>query len=531
MKVIGTAGHIDHGKSTLVHRLTGIDPDRLSEEKQRGMTIDLGFAWLSLPSGRDVSLVDVPGHERFIKNMLAGAGGVDVALLVVAADEGVMPQTREHLDILDLLGVRHGVVALTKRDLVDEEWLELVTEDVTELLRGTALEGSAIVPVSAATGAGIPGLLVELDRAVAVSPDPPDRGVPYLPVDRVFTIAGFGTVVTGTLHDGRLRVGEEVEVVPGGRTVRIRGLQTHRRQVSEAEPGSRVAVNLAGIARDELTRGDVLARHGALHAVRRADAGLRVLPDAPIPLTHGLEVTVHVGSAERPATLLILEGDELLPGETGWVQLRFAESVATLRGQRFIVRLPAPLGTVAGGEIVDIAPRHRRSDRSALERLTDLGSDSLPQAVAAALAHGRPRSSAAIASRLGVAEAQVATALRTMEREGAVVNLGPAYLAEEAWSRLTVQAEEILGGYHSANPLRQGMPREELRSRLGWPQTLWPPTLRSLVAANRVREHGALVALPDHRGGTGGRRAEAARILAALRSDLYAPPSGTELVA
>src|SRR5581483_5699147 len=259
MSCIGTAGHVDHGKSTLVKVLTGIDPDRLAEEKERGMTIDLGFAWLTLPGGREVSIVDVPGHESFIKNMLAGVGGIDAALLVVAADEGVMPQTREHLAILDLLGVPRGVVALTKVDLVDEEWLELVREEVQEQLQGTTLADAAIIPVSAYTKRGLLELLAQLDRILDEAHERQNNGRPRLPVDRVFTITGFGTVVTGTLLDGAFTIGQEVEILPQGMVTRIRGLQTHKQQIGSAYPGSRVAMNLASVARTDLTRGNVVA--------------------------------------------------------------------------------------------------------------------------------------------------------------------------------------------------------------------------------------------------------------------------------
>ena len=292
LHVIGTAGHIDHGKSTLVHALTGIDPDRLAEEKRRGMTIELGFAWLRLPSGREASVVDVPGHERFIRHMLAGAGGVDVALLVVAADEGVMPQTREHLDILDLLGVSRGVVALTKRDLVDDEWLELVREDVRAALAGTSLEGAELVACSATTRQGLDELCAALDAALDAARPHPDRGRPHLPVDRVFTLAGFGTVVTGTLLDGTLQVGQDVEIAPRGLRARIRGLQAHKSKLDRAAPGGRVAVNLAGVAVEEVSRGDVVTLPGALPPAVRLDVRLRAVGALAAPLTHNMPVTV-----------------------------------------------------------------------------------------------------------------------------------------------------------------------------------------------------------------------------------------------
>ena len=304
MRVIGTAGHVDHGKSTLVEALTGIDPDRLKEEKEREMTIDLGFAWLTLPSGEQVGIVDVPGHKDFIKNMLAGVGGIDAALFVVAADEGVMPQTREHLAIVDLLQVMGGVVAITKKDLAeDEEWLELVMAEIAEELEDTVLADAPIVPVSARTGEGLPALLEVLDRYLQTTPDRRDLGRPRLPVDRVFTIAGFGTVVTGTLSDGHLTVGQEVEVLPQGLKARIRGLQTHKEKIETAVPGSRAAINLGGVSTDQLKRGDVVTLAGALKPTRLIDVRLQYLADASKPLKHNAALEFFSGAAVESALL------------------------------------------------------------------------------------------------------------------------------------------------------------------------------------------------------------------------------------
>ena len=530
-RVIGTAGHIDHGKSALVHRLTGIDPDRLEEEKRRGMTIDLGFAWLTLPSGQEVSIVDVPGHERFVKNMLAGAAGIDIALLIVAADEGVMPQTREHLDILDLLEVSHGVVALTKIDLVDDEWRVLIAEQVRDLLAGTTLEQSPIVPVSSTTGDGIPDLLEALDAAVARTAPHAQSGIPHIPVDRVFTITGFGTVVTGTLHNASVGVGDEVELVPGGKRMRIRGLQTHQRHVQRATPGSRVAVNLAGVPHREIRRGDVLARPGTVRAVRRVDAHLRVLLSAPFSLQHASEVTVHVGAAERSAILSILHASELAPGDSGWVQLRFAEPVGVVRGQRFILRLPAPARTVAGGQVVDVAPRHRRSDPSTADRLSRMASDSLVDAVQAGLPTDQPRSKEQISALLGVGLDQLTPLLDHMAAQGTAIRLGTAYVSPHAWADLTDRVKASLAGYHQQNVLRRGMPREQLRSEVGWNQTTWSHALRTLEEAGLVVLHGSLVALPGHVGGSDVRRDDAERILQVLNRLPFSPPSVDELLA
>ncbi len=377
MHVIGTAGHVDHGKSTLVQALTGIDPDRLAEEKAREMTIDLGFAWLTL-DGAEVGVIDVPGHRDFIENMLAGVGGIDLALFVIAADEGVMPQTREHLAILNLLEIPRSVIALTKIDLIDDpEWLELVALEVGETLRlsgGPALAAAPIVPVSARTGAGLAELRAALTAALHQIPPPPDLGRPRLPIDRVFTLSGFGTVVTGTLLDGRLRVGDEIEVQPGGRPARVRGLQTHKTKRETAQPGSRVAVNLTGIDRDALHRGQVLAARGAVRPTLLLDSAYRHLPDADAPLAHNTEVKLFIGAAEVSARARVIGGEQIAPGEAGWLQLALAQPVAAARGDRFILRRPTPGATLGGGRVLDPQPRrrHRRLRPDVVERFRAL---------------------------------------------------------------------------------------------------------------------------------------------------------------
>src|SRR5438552_10702757 len=343
MYVIGTAGHVDHGKSTLVKALTGIDPDRLKEEKEREMTIDLGFAWLTLPSGEAVGVVDVPGHADFIKNMLAGVGGIDLALLVVAADEGIMPQTREHIAILDLLQVRSAVVALSKSDTIDDpEWLDLMSEDVRKELAPTALSGARIIPVSARTRAGLDDLKAELDDVLGRPPARPDWARARLPVDRVFTIAGFGTVTTGTLLDGSLDVGQEVEIQPTGLKARIRGLQTHKEKVTSASPGRRLAINLSGVSPEQVKRGDVVAAAGTLAPTQLIDVRLRWLSDAPAALTHNAQLEFYSG-AFQSLTRVRLRGDQALaPGKEGWPQLALQNPAEIIPDDRSLLRQPSP---------------------------------------------------------------------------------------------------------------------------------------------------------------------------------------------
>ena len=361
--VMGTAGHIDHGKTQLIKTLTGIDTDRLKEEKERGITIDLGFAHLTYEDGTEVGVIDVPGHERFVRNMLAGVGGIDLVMLVIAADEGVMPQTREHLAICQLLRVKEGLVALTKADLVDEDWLELVSEDTREFLKGTFLEGKPIVPVSAKTGQGIDELKRVLQALVARVPPKQLEGKFRLPVDRVFTIRGFGTVVTGTLFSGTIRVEDRIEIYPKGIEAKIRGLQVHNASVPEAVAGQRTAINLQGIDKVELERGDVLGHPGEFAPTFMLDAVLQHLSDAPRPLRHRARVRLHVGTSEIMGRVILLDRDELAPGEEAYVQLRLEEPAIVLPRDRFVIRSYSPVQTIGGGMLLDAQPaKHRRGE-------------------------------------------------------------------------------------------------------------------------------------------------------------------------
>ena len=527
MYVIGTAGHVDHGKSLLVEALTGIDPDRLREEKARGMTIDLGFAWLMLPGGRTVSIVDVPGHERFIKNMLAGAGGVDLALLVVAADDGVMPQTREHLAILDLLDVRRGVIALTKRDLVDDDWLGAVRDDIVETIAGTTLAGSPVVPCSSLTRAGLDDLLRAIDDAIDGLPHKRDIGRPRLPIDRVFTIGGFGTIVTGTLIDGELTVGQDVEVAPGGLRGRVRGLQSHRDKVERAAPGTRTAVNLTGIGRDQLRRGMVLAAPGALTATDVVDVRLRAVDGLRLPLRHNMSVTLHCFADEATAQLRLLEEDELRSGQTAWAQLRLDAPVCVVRGDRFVLRTAND--TVAGGVIADAAPkRHRRRDPLTIDMLDVLLSDNASDVVLDAVTRRPLVDPAVLASELALPRADVDATITELALGGSIIVLGEGaatLVMTSDFLRYTMrQSAVLLAEYHAEHPLRAGMPQEELRARLGLEQhafvalaPMWPD----------VRLSGSYAALVGFTPSPStGQQAAIDALLAGLRASPGNPPAG-----
>ena len=514
--VVGTAGHIDHGKSTLVTALTGIDPDRLAEEKRRGMTIDLGFAHMTLPSGREIGIVDVPGHARFMRNMLAGAQGLDAVLLVVAADEGVMPQTREHLEILDLLDVRRGLVVLTKVDLVDSDWLELVQAEVIAALEGTSLKGSDVIPVSAPTGRGLRELAEALDGLLEGSQPRPDLGRPRLPIDRVFTISGFGTVVTGTLVDGSIKVGDEMQTMPGGRLVRVRGLQRHNQKVESVGPGSRVAANLSGVDKNELSRGDVLANPGAIQPARRIDATLTVVTSAPHAVRHGAELLLHTGTAEVGCRVIVLDADEIGPGAEGWVQLYLDRPIAAAVHDRFVLRVPSPAITIAGGSFIDVAPRkHPRHDSAVRESLVRRAAGNVLEEELRKYPRG-----VTVGALLKATVAPETDVERLHARR-----LGDWIFSDDAWQSIAARAAHELDTYHGAYPLRAGMAREELRSRLGVPAASFAAVVQGLVEDGRVVERNGSLAAPAHNVAIDTEGGPAAELMAVLRRQPLAPPS------
>jgi selenocysteine-specific elongation factor len=536
---------VDHGKSTLIQALTGIDPDRLQEEKERGMTIDLGFAWLTLPSGQEVSIVDVPGHERFIHNMLAGVGGIDIAMLVIAADEGVMPQTREHLDILDLLAIPSGVIVLTKADLVDDEWLELVKAEVEEAVADTIMADAPMVPVSSITRAGLDELVGHLERLLATERARPFTGKPRLPIDRVFTIAGFGTVVTGTLLDGELQVGQEVEVQPTGRRIRVRGLQSHKRKLERAQAGARVAVNLAGVATEELQRGEVLTAPGSIRPTRLLDVRLRVLDSAPRPLGHNMLLTFHTGATETTAKASLLDYQEVEPGGAAWAQLRLGDEVAVAKGDLFVVRQPSPSVTLGGGMIVEPHPRrHRRFQERVLERLAVLERGTPDEIVLQQLQAREPADLAALVGRAGLSADEAGGVVRALIEHGEIVALdartdGTLKITNQTLlvsrlgrDRLVDQVRTTLGGYHRAFSLRRGMPKEEVRTRLGLEPRLFVRLLDRLLVEGLVVEDGPFLRLPEHAVTfTPEQERQARQIVDALRGGAASPPARDDVEA
>jgi selenocysteine-specific elongation factor len=499
MFVIGTAGHIDHGKSVLIKALTGIDPDRLLEEKERGMTIDLGFAWLKLPGGQEVGVVDVPGHERFVRNMLAGVGGIDLALLVVAADEGVMPQTREHLAILDLLDITKGIVVVTKKDLVDEELLSLVKLEIEEMVKSTSLAGSPIVAVSAISGEGMADLVAAIDRVLASAEPRKDVGRPRLMIDRAFTIAGSGTVVTGTLVDGSLTVGQEVEILPSGLKARLRGLQTHKTRIDTANPGSRVAANLTGVATAQLERGDVLTAPGWLVTTTRMDIRLRMLANLKHPLRHGTAVGFFTGAAEVSAKVHLLEKEKLDSGDISWAQLTLAKPVALVKGDHFIIR--SPMDTLGGGVIVESqAVRHRRFRPDVIQNLKFRAEGTVDDMVFATLEANQPLEPEELAVKCDLATEETRSIIDSLVNDGKVVVVGQEkqgiLFTRSGWEQLAKRAEDVVKNYHQKFPTRAGISKGELSSKLKLAPT--SAALQKLFQSGVLLEEGATVHLPSH---------------------------------
>ena len=533
--VLGTAGHIDHGKSTLVKALTGVDPDRLAEEKRRGMTIELGFARLDLPSGRSLGVVDVPGHERFVRQMVAGASGIDLVLLVVAADDGVMPQTREHLAVIDLLGIDRGVVAVTKSDLVDAEWLALVAEDVRSLLEGTSLAGSPIVPVSGRTGAGLPELLEALDATAASTSGRRSEGAARLPVDRVFTIAGAGTVVTGTLWGGHVRVGDTLKTYPGGVSARVRAVQVHDAPVAEARAGNRVAVNLVGVETSEIARGDVLAEPGSLVVTDRFDARMLYLGDAGKPLKSGTRVHVSHGTRDVLGTVLLLDGvHEAQPGQRVWAQLRLDHPLAPRYGDRFILRSQSATATIGGGEVLDVSPPRRTTLRPTERDVLEALAEHDVTAASLGLVGGRslPQSARDVASALGMPEAEVAAALAGAPLVARDVGGETLYFEPARFDTLVRSIGATLAAFHEAQPRATGLTIGALRDAVDpriTARAFDPVLVEAVRRGLAVVDHGEVRDPAAASGALAAGDAAAEQIAGVLESQGLAPDTLPEL--
>lgn len=503
--VIGTAGHIDHGKTSLVRALTGIDTDRLKEEKSRGITIELGFAHLDLPDAPPAGIVDVPGHEKFVHHMVAGVTGIDLVLLIIAADEGIMPQTREHLDICRLLGVRKGIVVLTKLDLVEEEWLEMVRDDVRQFVAGTFLEGSPVVPVSSETGEGLDELRRQVRSMLGGIPPRQETNLPRLPIDRVFTMKGFGTVVTGTLVAGSLKVGQTVQVQPGGGEYRIRGLQVHGVSVEEATAGQRTAVNLQGAEKSALGRGDTMSLPGAIDSTYLMDARLHLLPGAPRPLLNRTRLRLHLGTSEILARVVLLGRDSLEPGEEGMVQFRLESPGVALPRDRFVIRSYSPLVTLGGGELVDTHPsKHKKSSSRALQAVEVLAGDDPAESALFLLDESGPAGMdvEGISRRLNIDGGETHAVLDGLvadDKARRIDGSQPLFLSASAVEGVEKSALAVLEGYHRQEPLKAGLSKEELRSRLKASARTFPFHLRRLQSEGRIEVEKDIVRLAGHK--------------------------------
>jgi len=538
MKVIGTAGHVDHGKSTLIAALTGTHPDRLKEERAREMTIELGFGWMTLPNGEEVGIVDVPGHRDFIENMLSGIGGIDAAFLVIAADEGVMPQTKEHLAILDLLQISAGLIVLTKIDLVSgSPWLDLVEKDIRAAVKDTVMHDASIVRVSAKTNTGLDSLVSSLQSLLKDKPARSDLNRPRLPIDRVFTMSGFGTVVTGTLSDGRLSVGDEVEFLPSGMKGRIRGLQTHKKNEETAVPGSRTAVNIVGVDTESIRRGEVVAHPNQYQPMRRLDARFRLLKDSTTFLKHNDEVKFFVGASETIAIVRLLSLEELIPGDEGWIQLELRDPVVAVRGDRYILRRPSPGETLGGGVIVDHQPkgRHKRFDEEVLKSLESLAQGSSSDVLLeAALAVGiAPIKEIVARSRLETANAETALAELLNTNSLILIEEGTPTPASDLlvitlphWNKLRDATLQLIEEHHKIFRLRRGIPREELRSKLKLSPRVFNAVIQKLMIDHFITDYSAFVAKAGHEiRFEDGEHAKVQALMRKFEQNPFSPPS------
>ncbi len=501
--IIGTAGHVDHGKTTLIKALSGIDTDRLMEEKKRGITIELGFAHIPNDAGYNIGVIDVPGHEKFIKHVLAGIGGIDFVLFVVAADEGIMPQTREHFEILSSLGIDDGIIAVTKTDMVEEEWLEMLLEEVDDYFRGSFLEGKPVIPVSAATGEGIDRLKAEIiAKCDRENKRREEKELFRLPVDRVFTMQGFGTVVTGTLMDGNVKVGDDVVVYPEGTKAKVRGIQTYGKDTGMAVAGQRTAINLSGVSKEDIDRGDIVAYRDAVTVTSMIDTELSIFSSSDRVVLNNSRVHLYCGSDEVLCKVILLDRDALSAGETAYAQLRLEEPAAVRRGDRFIIRFYSPIITVGGGRIIDALPaKHKRNKPEILKGMDVLNNGTVSEIIYAKACERRFVKQSELASELGLLSHEMAEAAKGGLEDGTLVVLPDGtIISDTKHLRLREDAENIINGYHAENPLADGIPRQELISRLRerWftdDDKLVQAVLKNLLMQGAIEDRGKSIAI------------------------------------
>ena len=501
--IIGTAGHVDHGKTRLIKALSGIDTDRLEEEKKRGITIELGFAHIPNDAGYNIGVIDVPGHEKFIKNMLAGIGGIDFVLFVVAVDEGIMPQTREHFEILRSLGINDGIIAVTKTDVVDEEWLEMLLEEVDEYFKGSFLEGKPVIPVSAATGYNIDALKDEIIRKCDRENKRREEAELFrLPVDRVFSMTGFGTVVTGTLVDGTVSIGDDVVIYPAGRAAKVRGIQTYGKEADTALAGQRTAVNLSGVSKDDVSRGNVLAARDAVTVTSMIDVRLGVFSSSDRMILNNSRVHFYTGSSEQLCKVILLDRDALGAGEETYAQLRFEEPVALRRGDRFIVRFYSPIITIGGGIVLDALPaKHKRNREEVLAGMEVLNTGTLNEIIVMKSSERRFIRQDELGRELGITMKEMTEAADAEVGSGRLIRLADGTLIGDAkFDKMRSSLESIITSYHTDNPLSDGIPRQELMSRLRdtWhidDDKLLQAIVRYLLAAEVIEDRGKSIAL------------------------------------
>lgn len=535
--ILGTAGHIDHGKTSLVKALTGVDTDRLKEEKERGITIELGFTLLDLPSGIRLGIVDVPGHERFVKHMVAGAWGIDLVALVIAADEGVMPQTREHLDICTLLRVKKGLIVLTKMDLVDQELLEIVKEEVLDVVKNTFLKGAPLLTVSSTTGEGIPQLISVLDRLSEEVEEKSSDGLFRLPIDRVFTMKGFGSVVTGTVVSGHITLGETVEVLPSGKEGKVRNIQVHNQSVERAEAGQRAAINIQGLETSDINRGDVLARPHSLSPTKIVDAYLEYLPSATKPLKHRTIQRFHVGTSLATASIYLIDREELSPGEGGFVQLRLDRPIVALPQDRFVIRGSSAIQTLGGGVILNTHPgKHRRFSKEEISELTLLRDGSPEVVLRLHVLHSGESgiNLSELLKRVAIAPSKAMDMLMNMVEKKEVVLIDSEKLKVIDRSHYDGLREKMLTQlkeFHTRFPMKTGLAKEELRTKLpsGMEMKLFQMLTSDLLQSGKIVLEKDKLRLPDHKVSSSDEKGLAKRVEEAVLKGALQPPSPRDL--